>query len=807
MTDAKAEQATFTANDTSDSLALTPAFTPTVFFVTPPATSASIEEAPPSVNNDGKSTAAITVALQYSLSSVPIGAQGKLVYISQTGNSVISGPNPQVTDSNGNIEFTATDLADETVTYTAVDVTDGNLAVPGSVTVDFTGSPSNTCGSGLPPAAPGFIVTPYATGFSAQSITTGGDGGINFGCQGATGIAFDSSGNLYVNEFPTGNIYKFPPGGGVAGPITQLNSTSLGVTLAGLAFDSSGDLFASLDLTTAVATTGAVMQLDPSNGTVMRTISSGLSCPTTISIDPLSEDLFTDDTCTEGFANASVWRVSSPGGASPSTSVYTTLPNTPNATLAFAPGGTIYAWTFTGSEVNVAKVSGTNATPTTVSVLPEIQLSNLGLLAGGSGEGTFLIATPFVNDAVFGLDNVDLTTSPLTLGTPLSTKSGANYLTFGPDGCIYGSQAATVFKITDAAGDCTYSAALGSPTLALSPASASPNPAQGTSQTLVATLHYASPLAGAQVVFNVSGANPQIQQVTTNANGQASFSYVGGHQGVDTISAVTTVGSTPIASNYATVTWGPGSDSTFMTLNQSPKGAIEGQTVNLVASLTDVSQNPAAPISGETVHFTAGSQTCNAPTNAQGIATCAVTASGLGSETQSASFTGAADLLASNASDGFTVITLATSTPTATATATATATRTATPTATPTPVVGKIKISPKTLNFGDVAIGASPIKSVKIVNAGKVKKKKVPLPVLIEMESGVASPFSLSQQCDDDDLGPKAKHVAPGSCEVSVKFTPTAAMKYKGTLVIDTNLESKPDRSVKLEGTGKAPKK
>ena len=127
-----------------------------------------------------------------------------------------------------------------------------------------------------------------------------------------------------------------------------------------------------------------------------------------------------------------------------------------------------------GSEVNVAKVSGTNVTPTTVSVLPEIRLSNLGLLAGGSGAGTFLIATPFVNDAVFGLDDIDLTTSPLSLGTSLSTKSGANYLTFGPDGCIYGSEAATVFKITDTAGDCTYAAALGSPTLVLSPTSVSP---------------------------------------------------------------------------------------------------------------------------------------------------------------------------------------------------------------------------------------------------------------------------------------------------------------------------------------------
>ncbi len=37
-------------------------------------------------------------------------------------------------------------------------------------------------------------------------------------------------------------------------------------------------------------------------------------------------------------------------------------------------------------------------------------------------------------------------------------------------------------------------------------------------------------------------------------------------------------------------------------------------------------------------------------------------------------------------------------------------------------------------------------------------------------------------------------------------FTPTAAQKYSGTLMIDTNLESGADKSVKLEGVGKVPK-
>ncbi len=37
-------------------------------------------------------------------------------------------------------------------------------------------------------------------------------------------------------------------------------------------------------------------------------------------------------------------------------------------------------------------------------------------------------------------------------------------------------------------------------------------------------------------------------------------------------------------------------------------------------------------------------------------------------------------------------------------------------------------------------------------------------------------------------------------------FTPMAAQKYSGTLMIDTNLESGADQSVKLEGVGKVPK-
>jgi Abnormal spindle-like microcephaly-assoc'd, ASPM-SPD-2-Hydin len=146
-----------------------------------------------------------------------------------------------------------------------------------------------------------------------------------------------------------------------------------------------------------------------------------------------------------------------------------------------------------------------------------------------------------------------------------------------------------------------------------------------------------------------------------------------------------------------------------------------------------------------------------------------------------------------------------TPTPTATATMTATptATATATPIATPTPVAGKLKVSPKSLNFGGVDVGASKNKSVTITNAGKITRKKTPLAILIEMESGVTSPFSLTQTCDGQDLNPSAKGVKAGSCKVTVTFTPTEAMKYSGTLMIIDNLEPDMGQSVELKGTGK----
>jgi hypothetical protein len=126
----------------------------------------------------------------------------------------------------------------------------------------------------------------------------------------------------------------------------------------------------------------------------------------------------------------------------------------------------------------------------------------------------------------------------------------------------------------------------------------------------------------------------------------------------------------------------------------------------------------------------------------------------------------------------------------------------------PTPVAGRLKISPKKLNFGTVTVNQPKTMTVKIANAGKIKKKNQPLPILIEMESVAGSPFSVRTECVDNDLQPKGKGVPASatSCEVAVQFEPTDAVSYKGTLMIIDNLEPTGMQTVQLAGKGRASK-
>ena len=790
VTDLVPETLTFTATDTTDSLKLS--MTPGLSFVTPPAASASIVASLSTEPADGSTPDTITVTLKDSLGRP---TPGKVIALDQGGaSSVVSAPSPAVTDSNGEIQFSVTDLHTESVTYTGTDVTDGNLPVPGSAMVDFTsgggGCASASYVTGTANPAPGYAVSAFATGF----VVSSGDQGFSYNCFGAYGMAWDAAGNMYVTDWPTGKVYKFGTSGGVADAGHLFTTVKAPAT--GLAIDPAGNMFASEG--SVSGPDGDIVPVNLSNGTVGTAIASGIPCLGNMAIDPAIPALYVNDFCSLGPVSPNIWQVTGIDGASPTTVVYAQTPdNIENLNLAVAPDGAVYDVYAAAAGAPIARVAPGGSPVTTLTAADSSPISltgGLGMTVGGkqaSGDAQFVIA-PFnpQASATSGPDEaertLDLTGASPAPGAALTTTdfSGLSNFAIGPDGCMYVAGGPTVSRVTNADGSCGFGPATQPPAISLSPAVVMPNPQVGSSVNLTAQFHYVSVADGTPVTLQVSGANNRLLQSNTTG-GAASFSYTGAFQGIDTIIASATLNTGSIASNPAVYTWDPGTDVTFLTLNQSPLSSKVNQTVTLTSNLTDVSQKPAVALSGEQVNFNLGGSGCHGTTDAKGNANCEVTPSGAGVDTLSANFAGTAQLNASSDSRNFNVVAMPS----------------------PTPVPGKLKISPKALNFGSVDIGASPIKSVKVTNAGKVKKKKSALPILIEMESGVANPFTLTQECDDDDLRPKAKGVAPGSCEVSVKFAPTAAMKYSGTLMIDTNLEPTADISVKLEGSGKAPKK
>lgn len=641
ITDTAPELLTFTA--AGDGIALSQ--TARVEFRVPPATSAGISASPTPVTANGIDATTITVTLQDALNRP---TPGKEIMLNQgNGHSIITGPTPPVTDANGEIQFTATDLFNEVVTYTAVDVTDGDLPVPGNAVVTYTNS-TNLCGAGAP--APvgqnGYTVTPFATGFVARPLSFGG---INFGgCPGASTPGFLDQ-DVFFSDWP-GDVIKLPATGGAATSANRL--ANIGLTLAWPVASQSGKLYAAR-ASTGSGFSGVVLEIDPDTGAVLRTLFSGLKCPSSLAFDPLSGDLFFDGQCFgAGFDEARIFRIRGPDSASPTLEVYATLPATPNGKMSFAPDGTLYVVTgYTSATPTISVVSGTNSPiPGTVTTLAGVNSFFWVNVAEADANGA---AQSLITLSSQGLELVDITQIP-PARTVLATNLGGGEI--GPDGCLYAPIQNVVYKLTDPTGGCSFLAANANPSLILTPASVSPNPAQGDSQTFTATLDNVPTPLGTPVFFTVTGANPQIKLVRADANGQAPFTYTAVFAGDDRIEASTTVNSDTLTSNRVRFTWNAGQHVTFATLNPSPTAGTLGQPVDVKASLTDISLASPAPVVGEVVHFALDGAQCVGMTNANGIASCQLVPNAVGIGTLTAAFAGTGQLVASTASIGFNVM-------------------------------------------------------------------------------------------------------------------------------------------------------
>src|SRR5262245_21780369 len=128
-------------------------------------------------------------------------------------------------------------------------------------------------------AASGYAVSDFATGFVNSGVPNG---------LGPIGLAFDPSGNLFVGNYVTGFLYKFPPTGGVASPATQVNSSAIGGHPAGLSFGKDGRLYLGRQ---TPGDGGDVVELNPADGTILRVVAL-IPHATGLATDPISGDLF-----------------------------------------------------------------------------------------------------------------------------------------------------------------------------------------------------------------------------------------------------------------------------------------------------------------------------------------------------------------------------------------------------------------------------------------------------------------------------------------------------------------------------------
>lgn len=213
VSDTAAETVTFTVKDMTDGKTLVAK--PQLTFVTPTATGATVVANPTSVNNDGSAKATIQVYLQNGLGRP---APGKTVRLTGGGSAIIApGSDEAVTNSEGVATFTATDAAKESIGFTATDVSDSELPVPGSALVNFQPEGTLPCDDSAPTPTSGSPVTvsPFAAGLpdNTQPFSVFFEG-ITFSggaCLGIDEPAFDSSGNVYVPDEVAGQVYEFGP--------------------------------------------------------------------------------------------------------------------------------------------------------------------------------------------------------------------------------------------------------------------------------------------------------------------------------------------------------------------------------------------------------------------------------------------------------------------------------------------------------------------------------------------------------------------------------------------------------------------
>jgi Domain of unknown function DUF11 len=276
-------------------------------------------------------------------------------------------------------------------------------------------------------AAPGWVASDYVTGFSFKS-----------GAAGPVGLAFDGSGNLFMGATGSATLHKVPPGGGATAAATVLRRGYGSVT--GLTFDNVGHLYMARGFDPAGR--NDVVEVNPSDGSIIRTIASGFVCPVGLATDPISGDLFVSNVFCPG---GGIFRISNfqkgPG-------VVTRYAGNQDADgITFAPDGTLYA----AGAGRILRITGTNTSnPGTSDVVASVPTADgLAYAPVTATSPAFLVVAR--NDGQIDRVGLDGTVAPVVTGT-----SRGDLVTVGPDQCVYADLQDRVVKVGPAIGNCGF---------------------------------------------------------------------------------------------------------------------------------------------------------------------------------------------------------------------------------------------------------------------------------------------------------------------------------------------------------------
>jgi hypothetical protein len=254
---------------------------------------------------------------------------------------------------------------------------------------------------------------------------------------------------------------------------------------------------------------------------------------------------------------------------------------------------------------------------------------------------------------------------------------------------------------------------------------------------------------------------------------------IGAFESIDALATPTpTASATPTATSTATASATVTPTDTMTATATATATATDTMTATPTATDTSGVTATATPTATGTATATAtGTVTATATPTATVTPTATLTATPTATATKTTTATATATITATatvtaTATATITATPTVTSTATATTTATATSTATATATATSTPKPPPIKltVSPKSVNFGKVAPGAAPTKSVTLHNKSKTND-------LITNPQVTGQFFSMaSNGC--------AAGVPPGgTCQIGVSFAPqSSGKKFTGSL-------------------------